>query len=363
MPVSGFTAGFRRCLRLRRAAVFVAAFAGVVLANGGQAFAQICLPLTTCLPLTAGITKSVATVSGQVIAAQIGDVIGDVFGNSVTFGANDVFAAAGNVYKAPPRKSLIERQWSAWLDARGTGWQNHDANVGLNGNQVNVTGGVARKLTPDILVGVFTGYEHLKYNVAALDGNMKGSGGSVGSFLGWRVTPNVRYDVVLGYTRMSYSPATGAAAGSFDGNRWVAATGLTGSYSVDSFIVEPSANVYALWEQQSAWTDSLGTAQADRRFTAGRVSAGAKLIRPWRSGDIKVTPYAGFYGDWRFSSDNAPPGGQPVVGIGDGWSGRITSGVAFTGKAGVTVALGGEYGGIGAAYKVWTGNARATVQF
>ncbi|MBI3704762.1 MAG: autotransporter outer membrane beta-barrel domain-containing protein [Rhizobiales bacterium] len=316
--------------------------------------------------MTTDITKSVASVSGQVIASQVGDVIGDVFGNPVTVGGNDAFAAVGqsdNVYKARPRKSLIEREWSAWLDARGTGWQNHDPNVGLNGNQANVTGGLARKLTPDVLVGVFTGYEHLKYSIAALAGSMKGNGGSVGGFLGWRVASNARFDVVLGYTRMSYSAASSAATGSFDGNRWIASTGLTGSYGVGSFIVEPSANVYALWERQTAWTDSLGTAQPDRNFTAGRVSTGAKLIRPWSSGDIKIAPYAGLYGDWRFSSDNALAGGQPIVGIGDGWSGRVTSGIAFTGKGGMTVAIGCEYGGIGASYKIWTGNARATWQF
>jgi Autotransporter beta-domain len=363
MPVDGLAAGFRRCLHMRRAALFLAAFAGAVLANGGQALAQLCLPLTICLPLTVDITKSISPLSAQVITAQISDVIGDVFGDRTSLGANDVFAAAGNVYKAPPRKSLTEREWSAWLDARGTGWQNHDPNVGLDGNQLNVTGGVARKLTPDILIGVFTGYESLKYDVTALAGSMKGSGGSVGSFLGWRASSNVRVDVALGYTRMSYSAATGGATGSFNGDRWIASTGLTGSYGVSSFIIEPSASVYAVWERQNAWTDSLGTAQADRKFSAGRVSSGAKLIRSWSSGDIKITPYAGFYGDWRFSSDNALPGGQPVVGIGDGWSGRATSGVAFTGKNGLIVSLGGEYGGIGAAYKIWTGNMRATVQF
>ena len=366
MHIGGFAAGFRGRLHLRRAALFLAALAGVVLANGGQAFAQICLPLPVCLSLTTGITKSISTISGQVITAQIGDVIGDVFGNPVSIGAYDVVAAAGpagNVYKARPRKSLIEREWSAWLDVRGTGWENNDLNTGLSGRQVNITGGAARKLTPDVLVGVFTGYEYLKYNVAILDSSMKGNGGSVGSFLGWRVAPNVRYDVVLGYTRMSYSAAAGTATGSFDGNRWVASTGLTGNYGVDGFILEPSANVYAVWERQNAWTDSLGTAQADRKFSAGRVSTGAKLIRPWSSGDVTITPFAGFYGDWRFSTDNALAGGQPVVGIGDGWSGRVTSGVAFTGNNGIVVAIGGEYGGIGASYKIWTGNARATLRF
>ena len=52
------------------------------------------------------------------------------------------------------------------------------------------------------------------------------------------------------------------------------------------------------------------------------------------------------------------PAGQPLVGIGDGWSGRVTGGVTFTQKDGASVALGGEYGGFGANYKIWTASGR-----
>ena len=337
------------------------------------------------------ITKSAATISGQVITTQVSAAINDAFsdgGNPVTFGANgvsinfaatpksdieqrtdDAFSAlayAGMPKKAPVFKAPAfapYKEWSAWLDLRGTGWENHDPNAGMNGSQFNGTGGIARKLTPDFLLGIFTGYEYFKYNVAALAGDMKGTGGSVGSYLGWRITPTVRFDAALGYTRMAYSGTAGTASGSFDGNRIVASSGLTGNYGLGVYKIEPSANVYALWEKQNAYTDSLGTAQADRNFSAGRTALGAKLIREWAYGDMKVAPYAGFYGDWRFSSDNAVVAGNPIVGIDDGWSGRATAGVAFTGTGGASVSLGAEYGGIGAAYKIWTGNVRASVPF
>jgi hypothetical protein len=71
-----------------------------------------------------------------------------------------------------------------------------------------------------------------------------------------------------------------------------------------------------------------------------------------------IAPYLGVYADWRFSTDDALPAGQPLVGIGDGWSGRVTGGVTFTQKGGASVALGGEYGGFGANYKIWTASGR-----
>ena len=41
----------------------------------------------------------------------------------------------------------------------------------------------------------------------------------------------------------------------------------------------------------------------------------------------------------------------------------LTGGVSATAKGGAMLSLGGEYGGLGANYKIWTGNARATVPF
>ncbi|MBX9842190.1 MAG: hypothetical protein K2Z80_10330 [Xanthobacteraceae bacterium] len=104
--------------------------------------------------------------------------------------------------------------------------------------------------------------------------------------------------------------------------------------------------------------------QDARSFSAGRVSAGGRVIAPWQmSSTLSVSPYAGFYGDWRFSTDNALPAGQPVVGIGNGWSGRATGGVNLINLRGGSLALGGEYGGIGAGHKIWTGNVRANWAF
>lgn len=339
--------------------------------------------------LQTGIAKTAASVSGQVVSSQISGAISDAFNNSsnpvsvnaggmtINFAAepasevekrtDDAFAALaydGSVYKAPPRKSLIDREWSAWLDLRGTGWDSNKANFGTNGNQFNLTGGVGRKLTPDFLIGVYGGYEYMKYTVAAFAGDIKGSGGSAGGYLGWRMTPTMRFDASLGYTRLDYQAVAGTARGSFDGNRLVASAALTGNYGLaGGFRIEPSASVYSLWEKQGAWTDSLGTAQADRSFSAGRAALGSKLFKAIDFGDMTISPFVGLYGDWRFSSDNAVASGTTIVGIGNGLSGRATSGVLFTGRSGASVVIGGEYGGIGADYKIWSGNVRGSVPF
>ena len=131
-----------------------------------------------------------------------------------------------------------------------------------------------------------------------------------------------------------------------------------------AYIFEPSAKVFALWESQNAWTDSLGTLQGARDFSAGRVSLGGKAIAPFEGYGMAWAPWLGFYADWYFGNDTALPGGSPIiVGIGEGWAGRVAGGLNMRAPGGGTLSLAGEYGGLGADFKVWTGSARAAWPF
>jgi hypothetical protein len=58
---------------------------------------------------------------------------------------------------------------------------------------------------------------------------------------------------------------------------------------------EPSARIYALWKHQNAYTDSLGTHQADRDFATGRASGGMKLTYPlaWTESIALAPAYLG----------------------------------------------------------------------
>ena len=366
--------------------------------------------------LQVDVTKIVAANSGAAITGAVDGAIGDAFsstggapitagpnGFTVNFAAdepsnverrtNGAFAALGrtnNVYnfagdprlqrtsdaddafpvlgyapsytKAPPRGS--DHVWSAWADVRGTGFDQNNALSDTHGTQFNVTGGVGRKLTPDVLVGLFTGYEHFNFTVESLGGKMSGDGGTIGTYAAYRFAPHWRADGMIGWSDVRYTGAAGTASGSFTGSRWLASGGLTGDYRWAAFLLEPSTRIYTLWESENAWTDSLGTLQPLRSFSESRVSTGSKVIYPWQTGALEISPYAGVFGDYRFSTDNALSIGVPFVGIKDGWSGRATTGVTFvTGRGGPSVSIGGELGGIGAGYSIWSTNARMNWPF
>src|SRR5258708_2938678 len=240
----------------------------------------------------------------------------------------------------------------------------------LYGTQVNALMGLTRKLTPNFLIGVVGGYETFDYTSQDLNGKLKGNGWTVGSYLGWKLSPAIRFDAAVAYSGIGYDGTAGPAQGNFDGRRWMVSSGLSGNYNAYGFDIEPSAKVCALWEHENAYTDSLGTRQADRDFATGRASGGIKLSYPlgWTE-SVALAPYVGFYGDYYFTHDDAaailaagavPLASTPLL---DGWSARATAGLAARFSSGAAIALGGEFGGIGSNVDIWTYRVRAAVPF
>jgi outer membrane autotransporter protein len=259
-----------------------------------------------------------------------------------------------------------------WADVRGTGWSTDQSVGDIHGGQINAIAGLTRKLTPNFLVGVLGGYEDFHYDSQLLNGRLKGDGWTVGAYLGWRLLPGLRFDASVGRSGINYDGVSGTAAGTFLGSRWLATTALIGTYkTVYGIEIEPSAKVYALWEHENGYTDSLGTLQADRNFSSGRASTGVKVAYPWLLpwAAMKVTPYAGVYADYYFNRDDNVPLSASTVPIllptlfVHGWSARVTSGVDMMVLGGTKLSVGGEVGGLGNNFTVWSVRGRAAVPF
>src|SRR6516164_2912912 len=281
----------------------------------------------------------------------------------------DGFSALGHarddrlVTKTTRPLAAPSRDWLAWIDVRGGSFNGNTLGGDLKGTQVNAIAGLTRKFTPDFLVGVLGGYEHFDYSSQAFNGVLKGDGWTAGAYLGWRLTPNLRFDAGGAWSDILANDTAGTAAGNFIGHRWLVTGGFTGTYGWRAVLLEPSARVFALWEHENAYTDSLGTLQTDRNFATGRASGGVKASYPlaWSS-TTNVAPYLGLYGDYYFSRDDATTVGLTTVPLLQGWSGRATGGVAMTFGHGA-LSAGGEYGGIGSDFHIWTWRARGTVAF
>jgi hypothetical protein len=287
---------------------------------------------------------------------------------------NDAFGAlayAGPI-KTPPRFTE-QKEWLGWAEVRGVtldrSGNNGAGTSALHGNQINLVAGLTRKLAPDFLVGAFGGYETFDYRSDQLQGRLKGDGWTAGGYFGWKITQKIRFDAAVGYSGIGYDGTAGTAAGSFNGNRWLVSGGLTGTYESYGFQIEPSARVYALWEHENAYTDTLGTQQAARDFSTGRASAGLKLAYPMMWSSVALTPYVGLYGDYYFNGDTATVPAASVATVSaialDGWSARAAGGVNAKLSNGAQISVGAERGGIGSSSGValWTYRARASVPF
>jgi outer membrane autotransporter protein len=349
--------------------------------------------------LQIAVTKIVAQSSGQAISGAIDGAISDGFnegGDLITPGANglhfnfsaepqeqpeskveervgDAFAAFGYaprdkvVKAASPSPSPREpKDWVAWADVRGIGWNTSLQTGDIRGGQTNAVIGLTRKVTPNFLVGMLAGYEGFDYSSRLLNGNLKGKGWTLGGYLGWRLLPSLRFDAGLARSNIAYDGVAGTAAGSFTGERWLISGGLTGSYKMMSGLeIEPSARVYALWERENAYQDTLGFQQTERKFSTGRASAGAKLIYPWMwSATMTLAPYAGLYADYYFSKDDATTTLLLPSESVHGWSARINSGVALSIANGAKLSIGGEVGGLGSSQFInWSLRGYASIPF
>jgi hypothetical protein len=292
-----------------------------------------------------------------------------------------VFASIDRAAIETKARVVAPKEWMLWADVGSSGinrWGSSgnpltstgSTEAMLYGFQVNALLGLTRKVNGSFLVGVLGGYETFDYRSDALTGRLKGEGWTMGSYLGWKLTPNLRFTAAVAYSGLTYDGSAGTASGNFDGNRWLVSTGLTGSYQFAQLQIEPSAIVYALWEHENAYTDSLGTMQGDHTFFTGRASGGGRLIYPleWTS-TVTLAPYLGLYGDYYFNGDDSaavalagavPLASTPIL---SGWSARATGGVAARFDGGGTIAFGAELGGLGANTQIWTFRGRGSIPF
>ena len=323
-------------------------------------------------------TPMVTAVSTQAATSNVTAAITEGFrgaGSPFTFAGGGLrFAYAGE--PATKRESdafaamaaadyTLRPGWSIWGQISGTGW-NSSANAGsISGGQLNGMGGITRVLSSTFLVGGLVGYENYDYTIGAVNGGLKGGGWTAGGYLGWMVKPKLRFDALLSHSSIVYESRSGGASADIPASRWIASGTLTGQTEVSVFNVEPSISAYAVMERQDSYTDSLGTAQAGRSFTAGRASGGTKVGYPYElDSTVTLEPYVGLYADYYYSNDSS----IAVTGLGSqavltGWAARFTGGLGVEFKGGQRAAIGGEIGGFGTEHRIWTLRGKVELPF
>jgi hypothetical protein len=280
--------------------------------------------------------------------------------------SDDALAADPTAIRKAPVAPPVPREWLVWIDVRGAGYNNTTVGSDLKGTQVNGTFGITRRFTPDFLVGVLGGYEHFDFTSQAYSGKLNGDGYTAGGYVGLRLASTVRFDASGAWSSISATDSAGTASGNFTGHRWFAGAGVTGTYAWAATVFEPSARVYMLWEQENAYTDSLGTLQASHTFDTGRGSAGVKVSHDFATGFGAFVPYVGLYGDYYFSKDDASTAATPgltAVPLLQGGAARATGGIMVKFGGGAQIDVGGEYSGLAQDTRIWNLKLHGSVPF
>ena len=256
------------------------------------------------------------------------------------------------------------RDWLAWADIRASELTRTSSLNDLSGKQGNAMFGLTRRFSPSFLVGVTGGYENFQYKSDAYNGVLRGQGPTAGAYVGWLLGENVRFEAAGTWSDIFVNETAGAASGKFTGQRALLFGNLTGNFGLLGAQFEPSAQIYASWEREKAYTDSLGTLQAAHNFQTGRASGGLKTSEGFSVGDGKIVPYLGLYGDYYFTMDNANGApGLTIVPLMQGWAARANGGITAVLPTGAQMSVGVERGGIGNTIHVWTINVRGSVPF
>ncbi len=295
------------------------------------------------------ISRGMTTANGTIQPPQAGGRPAGISGLGMGEGRN-VETGAGRRSRLTP---WVNGRFSESGDDSTIDWQH-----------TTVAAGASYAVAPDLLVGVFGGYEKLDFEQNDIDGDLDGDGRTAGAYLAWLLAPKLRLDGAIAHTWLDYDATAGTASGDFDGKRWLFLTRLSGDHVAGRWTFTPSAEVFWLHETQDAYTDSLGTLQAKNSFTNGRANAGLQAAHaiPLSPSTVLV-PYAGIYGDYYFGMDDDGTA-LSVIGIGDGWAARATGGLTLSGIEGWSLMLGAEAGNLGGeGPEFWTGRLGGSVNF
>ena len=251
-----------------------------------------------------------------------------------------------------PRALESDSPWRMFISGRYTA-----ATGGLSGNQFNGIFGFSHRLGERSTFGLFGGYESFRY-IDATPSTLSGNGETVGGFVAGqfnRLSLNAKaYTTFLGYNIVN-----GATTGTFTAQRF--GTTVTAAYELASGATSfaPFIRGTGLLENQTAYTDSGGTAVAAANLSEGILAGGLRLSHTVAmSPGGNFTPFISVEGDY-IAGNQILAGYSGTTGL----SAKLNAGGSFVTAHGLSLGLDGGYSGIGASVGAWTAEATLTVPF
>jgi outer membrane autotransporter protein len=197
-----------------------------------------------------------------------------------------------------------------------------------------------------LLVGLLLQHDSLQQTSKVQSTDIKGKGWMAGPYATVRLGEHVFWQsrFAMGRSTIDVSPDM-TYTNTFDTNRWLAATSVTGSWSIADWRIEPTVSVSHIEDKSDAFVDHYGITVPAVTQKMTEASAGPDLVYVFRNKDgSTLEPRFGTKLVW---SDSTTSGSTPTLpGTPDGFRGRLELGVRAS-MPGYAITAEGSYDGLG----------------
>lgn len=191
------------------------------------------------------------------------------------------------------------------------------------------------QLGGNTIAGVMLQFDHAEDTVTGGD-RVSGNGWLVGPYFASQITDFPLYldgRLLYGKTDNEITPF-GSPTDSFDGERWLASLGLEGRVPMQTITMFPGLDISHVRDKQNAYTDSTPALIPSQEVEQTEVALSLDFEMPVASTSSDLVLTWGVSGIW---SDTNGTGTSPaIVGVNDGWRGRVDAGLNFSGPNGLT---------------------------
>jgi len=178
--------------------------------------------------------------------------------------------------------------------------------AGTDGGASLVYVGADYLVRPWLLVGGLVQFDRVHESTGKLGSSVKGVGWMAGPYFAARLSPSLFLDgrVAWGRSENRVSPF-GTYTDTFDTERWLAKTRLTGIWDFEQWRFTPGVEVAYFEDKQESYVDSNGLFIPGQKVTLGRVTVGPEFAYRFHLADGSlIEPLIRIESRMDFASDN-----------------------------------------------------------
>ena len=256
--------------------------------------------------------------------------------------------------------------FDVWVAGTYTSFETANSGINQDGHFGLISSGADYVVNSNILIGAMVQFDDMSQDATLTAGSADGNGWMAGPYATVRLSDNVFWQsrAAWGTSSNSISPNQ-TDRSSFDSERWLASTKLSGQWMVGGLTIKPEASVSYLEDVSDSFVDKSGQLIPQVSTSLGQVKVGPDFSYSLGLGGYTVQPHAGVELIWNFADDATAAGLGDLVDGSGGTSpvrGRAVAGVRIVGPDGISIDAQSGYDGIGSGdYKAISGSASVRV--